>query len=101
MERRIVLREVIKKIEENFGIKTKKLKKFDSVNGCYEIIFELIKINSDRTGLEERNQNKIKIKKLEDKIKLLKCQVTSLSENEKNRKESFLKRCLNKYILKI
>lgn len=101
MERRIVLREVIKKIEEEVGIKTLKLKRFDTVNGCYEIIFELIKINSDRTRLEERNQNKIEIKKLEDKIKLLEYQVTNLSENKKNRKESFLKRYLNKYILKM
>lgn len=98
MERRIVLREAIKKIEEKIEVKTEKLKRYDTIQGCYEIIFELIKIKVHKATIEERNQNKEKIEKLENKIKLLEQQVTSLPEN---RKESFLKRCLNKYILRI
>lgn len=98
MERRIVLREVVKKIEEELGVKTLKLKRFDTIRGCYEIIFELIKIKVHKATIEERNQNKEKIEKLENKIKLLEQQVISLPEN---RKESFLKRWLKKYTLKI
>lgn len=107
MERRIVLREAIKKIEEKIEVKIEKLKRYDTIQGCYEIIFELIQIKAHRATIEERNQNKKKIKELEEKIKSLEWQINYYLENEKNKevakikKEPLIKLLINRYILKI